>query len=350
VASAVIGDTFPLEKRGSALGLIGAVFGIAFIIGPILGGVILSVTSWKWLFLINIPIAAMVIYLSMRFLPSTRPQTVRSFDWKGMSLLAALLSCLAIGINQINTSRFVESLLSLQVLPFLLGFIILLPIFVKIEKQVLNPIIPFALFQKKQLRLGSMLSFGAGMIESSLIFMPLLAVTTLGVKESSASFLLMPLVLAMSVGSPTAGKLLDRLGSKKVLLFGTGLASIGVFLFAIFVEQFALFILATIMIGFGLSALLGAPIRYIMLNESKSSERSAAQGIANVFISIGQLISSALVGALAASNSNIVNGYRSGYFVIGLAGVFLVVLTFFLKDQLSEKVAQRENQTVLETN
>ena len=63
VASAVIGDTFPLEKRGSALGLIGAVFGIAFIIGPILGGVILSITSWKWLFLINIPIAAVVSIL-----------------------------------------------------------------------------------------------------------------------------------------------------------------------------------------------------------------------------------------------------------------------------------------------
>ncbi len=79
-----------------------------------------------------------------------------------------------------------------------------------------------------------MLSFGAGMIESSLIFMPLLAVTTLGVKESAASFLLMPLVLAMSVGSPTAGKLLDRLGSRKVLLFGTGLAASGVFLFSFF--------------------------------------------------------------------------------------------------------------------
>jgi MFS family permease len=186
------------------------------------------------------------------------------------------------------------------------------------------------------------------MIESSLIFMPLLAVTTLGVKESAASFLLMPLVLAMSVGSPTAGKLLDRLGSKKVLLFGTGLAASGVFLFAIFVDRFPIFIFSTILIGFGLSALLGAPIRFLMLNESKPSERSTAQGIANVFISIGQLTSSAMVGALAASNSNIVNGYRTGYFVIGLAGVALIVLTFFLKDQLSEKVAQRNNQIGLE--
>lgn len=349
VASAVIGDTFPVEKRGSALGLIGAVFGIAFIIGPILGGVILAVANWKWLFLINIPIAGVVIFLSTRFLPSTQPQTVRAFDGKGMIILALLLSFLAFGINQIDASNFLQSIISIQVLPFLLGFIFVVPLFIRIEKQAINPIIPLDLFSRKQILLGTMLSFGAGMIESSLIFMPLLAVETLGVKESSASFLLMPLVLAMSIGSPTAGKLLDRVGSKKVLFFGTTFAALGIFLFSIFVENFALFILSTILIGLGLSALLGAPIRYIMLNESSPSERSTAQGVANVFISVGQLISSAMVGAFAASNSNLVNGYRSGYFVIGLTGIFLIILTFFLKGQLSEKETQQKNQHGLET-
>src|SRR5512137_1275402 len=61
VASAVIGDTFPIEKRGSALGLIGAVFGLAFLIGPILGGVLLGLFGWRSLFLVNLPIAAVVI-------------------------------------------------------------------------------------------------------------------------------------------------------------------------------------------------------------------------------------------------------------------------------------------------
>ena len=68
VASAVIGDTFPVEKRGSALGLIGAVFGIAFILGPILGGIILAVASWQWLFFINLPIAAAVIVIVPRIM------------------------------------------------------------------------------------------------------------------------------------------------------------------------------------------------------------------------------------------------------------------------------------------
>ena len=86
VASAVIGDTFPPEKRGSALGLIGAVFGIAFLIGPILGGALLLM-GWRWLFLVNLPIAAAIIALSVRWLPATRPAQRRPFDWAGMILL-----------------------------------------------------------------------------------------------------------------------------------------------------------------------------------------------------------------------------------------------------------------------
>jgi MFS family permease len=71
VASTVIGDTFPPERRGGALGLIGAVFGIAFLVGPILGGVLLLL-SWHWLFLINLPIAAGVIVAGARLLPASR--------------------------------------------------------------------------------------------------------------------------------------------------------------------------------------------------------------------------------------------------------------------------------------
>ena len=70
VASAVIGDTFPPEKRGGALGLIGAVFGLAFLVGPILGGIILTITSWQWLFLINLPIALIVIVMGWQLLPA----------------------------------------------------------------------------------------------------------------------------------------------------------------------------------------------------------------------------------------------------------------------------------------
>lgn len=343
VASAVIGDTFPAEKRGSALGLIGAVFGIAFIIGPILGGVILSLTSWHWLFFINVPIAIVIIIFSLRLLPSTKPQKAGSFDWKGMATLAISLAAFAFAINQIDTSNFLSSLLGLHVFPFLLAFAILIFLFVKIEKSVQNPIIPLYLFNRRQLSMASSISFGAGIIESSLVFMPLLAVASLGIKESTASFMLMPLVVAMSIGSPTAGRFLDRWGSKVVLRMGTALAAVGTLVLSFSAGSFALYIIAIMLIGLGLSALLGAPLRYIMLNEARPSERSVAQGITNVFISIGQLIGSALVGALAASSVDAVKGYSNGYRLIGLVGFILVGLTFFLKNRAQERATQEEN-------
>jgi multidrug resistance protein len=91
VASAVIGDTFPPEKRGSALGLIGAVFGLAFLVGPLLGGIILTLASWQVLFLINLPIAMVVMILGFWILPTQRPDTHPTFDWGGILSLSLLL-------------------------------------------------------------------------------------------------------------------------------------------------------------------------------------------------------------------------------------------------------------------
>jgi EmrB/QacA subfamily drug resistance transporter len=345
VASAVIGDTFPVEKRGSALGLIGAVFGIAFLIGPILGGVILAIATWKWLFLINLPIAVVVIILAYRELPAARPNRGGQFDWVGMGTLALLLAALAYGINQIDTANFFSSLVSIQVLPFLISFVVLLMIFLQIEKRVSNPIIPLVLFSRRQLSLANILSIGAGVIESSLVFLPILAVVALGMAESTASFMLLPLVLAMSVGSPTAGRLLDRFGSRVVLTAGTALSAVGMFLLSLFPTNLTLFIIALVLLGLGLSALLGAPLRYIMLSEASPEERSIAQGITNVFISIGQLLGSAMIGAMAASGINQVAGYSSGYSVIGFVGLVLLVITFLLKSRNAELATSQHNQT-----
>jgi MFS family permease len=212
------------------------------------------------------------------------------------------------------------------------------------ERKANSPIIPLILFSRRQLTLGNFIAIGAGVIEASLVFLPLLAVVALGIKESAASFMLMPLVVAMSIGSPLTGQLLDRFGSKLVLTAGTAISAAGTILISFFSTSMTMYILSTVLIGFGLSALLGAPLRYIMLSEANKSERSVAQGITNVFISVGQLIGSALVGALAASGATRLIGYGNGYRFIGLAGVILVVLTFFLKNRLIEQETIHRNQ------
>jgi EmrB/QacA subfamily drug resistance transporter len=350
VASAVIGDTFPPEKRGRALGLIGAVFGIAFIIGPILGGVILSFASWQWLFIINLPIAATVIVLSLRGLPSKKIDAGKKFDWAGVGVLAAMLASLALALNQLNTSAFLASLISVNVLPFLIGFIVLLVVLVMVEKRAENPLLSPQLFNRKQLLLTYALSSGGGFVEAGLVYIPLLGVISLasrGITNSNSSWLLMPVVLAMSVGSPLAGRFLDKIGSRMVILFGTFVTAVGMALLGLFPGSLALFILSGALIGFGLSSLLGAPLRYVMLNETTVEERSIAQGVVAVFSSTGQLLGASLTGAIAASyalKTNGAAGYSKAFLVTGIISVVMLAIAFMLKNRGAELATVHENE------
>jgi EmrB/QacA subfamily drug resistance transporter len=336
VATAVIGDTFPAEKRGSALGLIGAVFGVAFMIGPIIGGLLLS-ASWRWLFLINLPLAAAIVILAVRILPAIRPARSGPFDFLGMGILAACLACLAIGLNQIDTSRIPSSLVSWEVLPFLLGAICLAPLLIWREKRSNNPVLRLDLFTNRQMILSYILSMGAGIGESVLVFMPLLAVAAFSLTSSQASYLLLPLVLAMALVSPLIGRLLDRFGSKTVVFSGTFFLVVGMICLGTLASlAIGFFLLAGALVGAGLSSLLGAPIRYIMLNEASSQDRSVAQGVVTLSGSIGQLIGSALVGAVAASTGGGVPGYSSAYLAVGILSVILIAAASRLKGRAAE--------------
>ena len=353
VASAVIGDTFPPEKRGGALGLIGAVFGLAFLVGPILGGIILTIAGWQWLFIINLPIALAVVILGWQVLPVTHPASNRPFDWAGMLVLGVMLASLAYGLNQIDTQNFFSSVASLSVWPFLLIGIVLLFIFPRIEKKADDPILNLNLFKSRQTVIASMLSAGAGLGESGMVFIPALAVAAMPaiINEHNASYLLMPVVLAMAVGSPLVGRLLDKFGSKVMVFGGTFLLAIGMIMLSNsnLISMLWGFIASAAVIGLGLSSLLGAPMRYIMLNEASAADRTSAQGLITLFTSVGQLTSSALIGAVAASMGGGVKGYGTAYMVIGIIAGVMILLTLGLKTRQQE-LSMIANQTVSVTN
>lgn len=341
VASAVIGDTFPPEKRGSALGLIGAVFGVAFLLGPILGGVLL-LFSWHWLFLINLPIALGVALDAMRVLPASRRREARPFDLPGMLALGLLLASLAFGISRIDTQHVASSIASRGVWPFLVVALILGPLFWWRERQAPDPILRMDLFNR-QVALALSFAFGAGLGEASVVFVPRLLKAALGVSESTASFMLLPIVLMMAVGSPLAGRLLDKYGSRVVILLGTTLLAGGMILVGFAGVSLMLFYLAAALVGLGLSTLLGAPLRYIMLNEASPGERAAAQGALTLFTSVGQLVGGALVGAVAASEGGGVGGYETAYLVVGVIAAALAALALALKPRSQELAAARQN-------
>ncbi len=346
VASAVIGDTFPPEKRGSALGMIGAVFGLAFLIGPVLGIVILRFAGWPWLFLINLPIALIVILASARYLPGGRPAQRRRFDAVGMVIIGTSLATLTYGINQLDTSRFAQSITSPAVWPFLLVAVLLLPVFGAVERRAEDPILRVGLFRRRQIAVGSGLAMGAGLGEAAVVFVPALLVAAFGISESRASALLLPAVLAMAVGSPLAGRMLDRFGSRPVVFLGAILVAAGMLVVGLATISWVVFYASALLVGLGLGILLGAPLRYIMLNEAPLEDRASAQGALTLFTSTGQLIGGALVGAVAASAGGGVKGYQSAYTVVGAVAVVLALLALALKSRAEELATVRRNEAL----
>ncbi len=337
VASAVIGDIFPPEKRGRALGTIGAVFGLAFIIGPVLAGVLLLV-NWHWLFLINPPIAIVLIFFSIRILPKTVIAQKTSFDWAGMFTLAISLALLAFGVNQIDTTHFLTSLISLQVLPYILASLLLIPLFIFIESRAANPIIRLNLFSHRQMVIAYILGVGAGFAEAGLVFIPALTLAAKMVSSTAASsFLLMPVVIAMAIGSLLVGRLLDKFGSKLVIMSGTIIVTAGFVILGLSSHVLAFFIISGVFIGSGLSALFGAPIRYIVLNEAASEDRSVAQGVASLAGSIGQLLGASIIDAVISSGLGKLPGYDKAYLLIGGITFLLVFLTLSMKNHRQEQ-------------
>ena len=344
VASAVIGDTFPVEKRGSALGLIGAVFGIAFLIGPILGGVILYALSWHWLFLINLPIAAALIIAALRLLPTTRPQQRRPFDWAGMAVLAVLLTALSYGINQLDTANLGVSIASVQVWGFLLLAIILVPVFIVVERRAKDPVLHLSLFSQRQMALVNVFAALSGLAEAAVVFVPALLVAAFAVPESTASFMLLPVVLVMAIGSPLAGRTLDRTGSRTVVLIGTAVLAAGLLMVGGLPISLAVFYLTGILVGLGLSWLLGAPLRYIMLNEAPRPQRAAAQAALALSTRVGQLVGGALVGAVAASHGGGTTGYQQAFLGVGVITLVCFFAAFGLKSRTAELATVQRNE------
>jgi MFS family permease len=235
--------------------------------------------------------------------------------------------------------------------PFLLLALLLLPVFRAIERRAADPILRMSLFGSRQAVLANLLSAGAGLGEAGLVFLPALAIAALGVAISTASFMLIPVVLALSVGAPTAGRYLDRYGSKVVVIVGTALLAVGMAVLGLGAASLVLFIVAGVLIGLGLAALLGAPVRYIMLNEAPPADRAAAQGAVTLFASVGQLVGGAAIGALIASQAGDVAGYSTAYLVISGVAVVLTLLALSLKDRAAEQAtAQRQMAAVPAAN
>ena len=335
VASAVIGDVFAPERRGRALGVLGAVYGVAFIIGPIIAGLLLKV-GWTWLFIINLPVAVVVALVGYGKLPALHRAQGRQLDWAGIATLGMLLAALAYGINWLDTEAFVDSLTSLAVWPYLLLAAVLFPVFLYVERRAPNPLLRLGLLSSRQVVLAGLLAAGAGLTEAAFIFFPKMAGVAFGVSRSAGAYMLLPLTFAVALGAPLAGRLLDRVGSRAIVLAGTACLTLGMGILGLLPPQQIYFYVGTVLVGLGLAALLGSALAYILLSESRVEERTVAQGIITLFISIGQTIGAPMIGAVVASEAGALMGYTQSFLIIAGVTLVLLLLSFGLKKRGSE--------------
>jgi EmrB/QacA subfamily drug resistance transporter len=334
VASATIGDVFPPEKRGSALGMIGAVFGLAFIIGPIIAGILLSYFKWNVLFSINIPIAIILIILSLKILPSEPVESKSRIDWVGILTLALMLSSFTLGINLINPKNFLSSL-KID-FPFFVVAFVLLIFFVWYEYKSEHHIIKISMFFSNQIRLVGLIAIVTGIFQATFVYLPDLAVNTFKVTSSAGSFMLLPTVIATAIGSPLSGKMLDKYGSRLVVLSGLFFALVGFILMSLHQSSPMQFYISSAIFGFGFSFLVGSSLRYIMLNEVEKEDRALTQGMLTIFTSIGQMSGAALIGAILASTPDILKGYSNVFQYISILILFMLISAFWLRSRKTE--------------
>jgi MFS family permease len=331
IASAVIGDVMPAAQRGRALGLIGAVFGVAFLLGPLLGGLLLR-WGWQWLFLINVPIVVVLLWQCRTVLPG-RPVVAAParFDWAGALALTVMLGAFAWAVTQLDADDLLRSLLAPGVLVFVIIAVVAMPLFWRAVTRARDPVLPPELLRRPQLRLVGGLAAATGLVEAGMVFLPAIAVLAVGVEPATASLMMLPLVLALLVGAPSAGQLLDRVGARRVIQAGLILTCAGLTVFSVPALTLPVFYLAGVLVGLGLSGLLGAPLRAVMLREAGDAYRGAGQGLLTLWLSAGRLLGAALIGGTAAAAADELAGYRQALLLLAVVIAIALLASRWLR-------------------
>jgi EmrB/QacA subfamily drug resistance transporter len=328
IATATIGDLVPMDKRGRILGLIGAIFGIAFLIGPILGGVCL-LFSWHWIFLINLPLSAVVLWLASRHLPSVPRTDKKPFDVLGMGLLGASLLGLSSSLNLLNTHAILVSLTSFPVLPLILGTATTAVLFFWNETRAQDPIIHPELLKLGGVRVSMVLGLAIGLVQvAGTTFFPSFASAAFHVPHHQASFMLIPLVLGITVGSPAIGRILDRTGPRPLILGGLVVLSACFALLALLPPTLPGFYAVSTLLGLFMTTLQG-PVRYAALNAAPASERAASQALVTMNSSIGSIAAAAAMGAIIADTPGL-PGFSQAYLATAAALFLALFAAFFL--------------------
>jgi EmrB/QacA subfamily drug resistance transporter len=336
VATAAIADRVPQERRGAALGLVAATWGLAAVLGPNLGGVLTHFLSWRWIFAANIPLSIVVVALARIHVPATASRARGPLDVAGIVLLAVALLCAMIGLSRLDASSASLGGNEVTIGAIFLALVALGGLHV-VERRASEPVISPKLFANRQIAVTYVLEILIGVLEGALFFVPAALVAAQHLSSASAGAIAAIGALMFVVVIPMAGRALDAVGSRLVLAVGSLLTALGLLLFALGLRSLPASIIAMIVAGTGFGALLGAPTRYIVSNEAPATMRASAIGLLSVFLIIGQIFGGSLAGGIVGSLADPVAGFRAAYETFAAVAIVTTLGTFALKSRRLEK-------------
>jgi EmrB/QacA subfamily drug resistance transporter len=338
VATAAIADRVPPERRGAALGIVAATWGVAAIVGPLVGGLFTHFLSWHWIFVANIPLAIVVIAMARTTLPATIANVRGPLDVPGIALLAIGLLGLMYGLTQYDVTGATSNV---NARLYLLAGIAALAAFVVVERKAQQPVIPPRFFNDSQLTLVYGLEILIGILEGALFFIPAALVAAEHLTYAAAGAIAAIGAVMFVVVIPGAGRGLDAVGSRIVLTVGTIFTAAGLTIFAFGFANVWIAIVSMIVAGIGFGALLGAPTRYIVTNRAGSQERSAAVGLLSVCLILGQILGGSLAGGVIGSQATAVEGYHIAYLWFAIIAVIAAFATLGLHAKTRERAEAR---------
>jgi EmrB/QacA subfamily drug resistance transporter len=301
---AVITRIFPPDRRGAAMGIWGATAGVATLVGPILGGVLVDGLGWEWIFFINLPVGIAGFILALRFVPSlsTHPH---KFDIPGVLLSAVGLFLLVFGIQEGETFNWGTITGPITVWGLIICGLAVLAVFVVWQRfNKGEPLLPLSLFKDRNFSLANMGITTVGFTVTA-FSLPLIFYYQIvrGLTPTQSALMMVPMALISGGLAPVVGRIIDRVNPKYITVAGLLLMSVALFWNSALMHPDTpiwLFLLPSAVLGFA-NAGIWAPLSSTATRNLPPRQAGAGSGVYNTTRQIGAVLGSAAIAVLIQS-------------------------------------------------